>query len=219
MFYDIHTHNKHTHNKHTLETDKNDSKFILNVFPSDFEQAYDECPDNVFSCGIHPWYSNENEINLLEKISLHESVVAIGEAGLDKLRGPSLSNQILIFKQQILFSEKLSKPMIIHCVKAWDILLSVHKDIKPKSPWIIHGFRGNYSLANQLIQRGMYVSFGERFNIDTIKSVPIDKMFCETDESNLPIEDIYNRISASLEISLQHFKIQIEQNIDCVFKL
>ena len=97
-------------------------------------------------------------------LSGHPESIAIGEAGFDKLRGPSPELQRKVFEEQVAISEELKKPVVIHCVRAWDELLAVHKKLKPKMPWLIHGFRGNTELAAQLLSKGMYLSFWFDFN-------------------------------------------------------
>ena len=53
--------------------------------------------------------------------------IALGEIGLDKLKGPSMEVQLAVFKEQIALSEKLELPVIIHCVRAWNELVLVKK--------------------------------------------------------------------------------------------
>ena len=94
------------------------------------------------SVGIHPWHASEWQIEHLDELATDPRVVAIGEAGFDTLRGPSAEIQTRIFRHQALLAERLGKPLIIHCVKAWDALLEQQRLLRPETPWIIHGFRG-----------------------------------------------------------------------------
>ena len=107
--------------------------------PMDGKAAY-------FSVGIHPWHLTESDadrlLKLLEQQLQDDRVVALGEAGLDRLRGCSLDVQISVFRREIALAEAYRLPMVIHCVKAFNELIQLKKELRPRQPWIIHGFRG-----------------------------------------------------------------------------
>lgn len=216
--YDIHTHDVPEPNGEEEEQSIN-SQFILNVYPLGFEYAHDMVDCFWFSCGVHPWHSeNANpQIKFLNEIASDPRIVAIGEAGYDKLKGPDMAHQRSIFEQQIEISENLRKPLVIHCVKAWDELLGSWKKYKPKQPWIIHGFRGKPELAQQLTNHGFYFSVGERFNQQSLTKIPLDRLFCETDNSDLNIREIYEQVANALTMPLDEFADRIEENINRVF--
>jgi TatD DNase family protein len=100
-----------------------------------------------FTYGIHPWHlTHESLGRLTENVrSATDSpnLIAIGEAGFDKLRGSDLETQRRAFELQVEISEEIRKPLFIHCVRAWDELLPAYKRLRPRMPWLIHGFRGN----------------------------------------------------------------------------
>jgi len=149
------------------------------------------------SIGIHPWDTvQEPDFDLIEQIAAMTQVVAIGETGLDKLRGAPLTRQTDIFRRHIELSERLGKPLIIHCVKAWEELLRLKKEMKPQQNWGIHGFRGGPEQALQLTASGLYLSLGCHFNPYTAAAIPADRLLAETDESSLPIATIASRIAA-----------------------
>lgn len=164
--------------------------------------GFDSLEGQLYSVGIHPWESDRNiseeEWHELEKIAQQPNVVAIGEAGIDKIKGGALYQQILVFKRQINLSEKLGKPLIIHDVKAHDVIVGLKKNIRPKQNWVVHGFRGKPSVARMLTNEGIYLSFGEKFNPDTPSSIPENMILAETDESPLTIEEIIDNLSFNL---------------------
>ncbi len=82
-------------------------------------------------------------------------------------------------------------------MKAHDIILGLHKEIQPRQPWIIHGFRAKPGVAKMLTDKGIYLSFGEKFNTDSIRVTPPELICAETDESTLPIETIISSLSAA----------------------
>jgi TatD DNase family protein len=94
--------------------------------------------------------------------------------------------QRIAFEEQVAISEETEKPVIIHCVRAWDELLSVQKKLKPRMPWLVHGFRGNRELAGQLLAKGMYLSLWFDFALkpesgELLRSLPINRIFLATD--------------------------------------
>lgn len=156
----------------------------------------------LYSLGIHPWLSDklpvEAEWNELEKLAEMPCVVAIGECGIDKLKGGPMFRQLLILKRQIELSEKLAKPLILHDVKAHDMILGLKKDLNPSQNWLVHGLRGKPTIAKMLTDAGIFVSFGEFFNPASPKVVPPGLLLAETDESGLSIEAIIARLSENL---------------------
>lgn len=173
------------------------------------------------SVGIHPWTLTEENANIQWK-ALHESIkdkriVAIGECGLDKLKGPSMELQTAVFKQEAALAEDSSLPLIIHCVKAFNELTQLKKEISPCQPWIIHGFRGKLPLALDCIRHGFYLSIGSHFQENTLKAIPLDRLFIETDESEESIGSIYQRIAETKGISQQELLEAINKNVREVF--
>lgn len=179
-----------------------------------------------FTVGIHPWHLNEtnhkNQIDNVLMIITDPLVIAVGEAGFDRLKGPSADLQRIVFEEQVKIAEKYRKPVVIHCVKAWDELFQAHKKLKPEMPWLVHGFRGKPDLALQLISKGIYLSFWFDFVIrpeavPLLKAVPANRIFLETDGAEIDIRDIYNKVSADLGIEVIELKRQIFSNFNDFF--
>ena len=185
------------------------AKPVPGIFSVENLMAHEERePENIsgltYSFGIHPWYLNEKNHNQLIarviKTAGNPDVSAIGEAGFDRIKGPTPDLQRKTFEEQVLIAGEHKKPMVIHCVRAWDELLQEHKRLKPKMPWLVHGFRGKPDLALQLISKGMYISFWFDFvmrpeSVPLLKSVPKERIFLETDGAEIDIRDIYNKVS------------------------
>lgn len=213
-FYDVHT--------HQIYTEDNDDPYhscIFDVYSLEFEVAKELHQRHSFSCGIHPWYSEDSDTQMtyLTEIASNPRIVAIGETGLDKLKGPSFDVQIPVFKEHIKLSETLKKPIIIHCVKAWEELLKVKKETKPTQPWIIHGYRGKPELTKRLITEGFKFSVGENINIESMQLIPIDSLFCETDEGDMTIREVYMQTSQALNIDINEFADKIAKNVRNMF--
>ena len=202
--------------------------FILESLMAHEEKFPSDIPGIAFTYGIHPWFLNEeNHKHLLTSVQKSAGlpeVIAIGEAGFDRLRGPAMKLQHLAFEEQIKISEELRKPVVIHCVRAWDELLSVQKKLRPKMPWLVHGFRGNVVLADQLLSKGMYLSFWFDFALrpesgELLRHLPTDRIFLETDGADVDIRTIYNKVAADLEISVDELKAKILINFNDFFSL
>lgn len=188
---DIHTHHAVPQPEGVVSLRFNGETYILTR-----SQAY--------SIGIHPWDSRtefqEKDWELMMELAARPEIVAIGEAGVDLAgKGGALFRQLNIFKRQIELSEELQKPLIIHDVKAHDIIIGLRRDLKPKQNWVIHGLRGKKEVAQMLLKAGCYVSYGEQFNRDALLSTPEELILAETDESALDINEIIDKISLTMD--------------------
>ena len=139
-----------------------------------------------FSVGIHPWTTqgktpDDFDWHELEQMLRHPKVAAVGECGIDTLRGAPTQVQTEILRRQIALSEQLQLPMILHIVKAVDTMLSLRKTIKPTQPLIYNGLRGNPQQASPLLKSGLYLSLGQQFNPQTESIIPPDRLMRETD--------------------------------------
>jgi len=222
---DIHTHNFKPSGNITIVNvilaDKSDNKNSISPI-----LLRNQKPFTYFSAGIHPWFSDdwETQIKLLEELSVHPKVIALGECGLDKSIKTSLDEQRKILNLQIKLSEKTQKPLIIHCIKAYNELIEIRKSTKSDLPWIIHGFNSSLKVAENCIKYGIYLSFGRSlFNnslkmTELIQWIPISKLFLETDESDLPIEEIYLKYLKIKGISMNQLKVEMLQNFNTCFK-
>jgi len=217
-YIDIHTHNSDSSNgiyavENIMAHEGRDPKTIS---------------AGAFTAGIHPWHLNENNreklLEFIRNIAGNPNLIAFGEAGFDKLRGPSIDLQRSAFAEQVKIAGENGKPLIIHCVRAWDELLAAHKNMKPLTPWLVHGFRGKKELALQLIKRGMYLSFWFDFVMrpeseELLRFVPKGRIFLETDGADVDIREIYKKASNDLMLSVDDLKNIILDNFNTLFRL
>ena len=215
QYIDIHTHRKQ-------EVD------FIQIINLDLEQP---CPvQGYYSYGIHPWALDNADLQIEEAISLLEemlqspNVLALGEAGLDKMHKESFEQQIAVFERQIDLSEALQKPMILHDVKSHNEILALRKKHMAKQPWILHGFNGTEQDIRQLIGQGLYLSVGEsllhseRKITKSLKSIPLDQLFLETDMAEIGIETIYKAAANLLEMDLSALQTRIFANFARLFE-
>lgn len=138
----------------------------------------------LYSVGVHPWWTDQGAEALLvgvEQLAQHPQVVAIGECGVDALKGATIERQIEILKHQLLLAERIEKSVTLHVVRAFHHILSLRRDIRPRQRWVIHGFRGKPELALQLLNAGFDLSFGQRYNVESYRLTPDDRKHHETD--------------------------------------
>jgi len=214
-YIDIHTHLELTAHSNIIA--------LRNIL---LQQRNPVLPDReLFSIGLHPWNTDQVSLDTLffqEAISL-PNCRAIGECGLDRLRGASLDIQTRLFKQQAQFAESVQKPVIIHCVRAWLEIIDLKAEIQPSVPWIIHGFRGKAATAKKLIGSGFYLSFGESILsmnavlAEIVRETPPDRLFLETDGGKCPIEEVYRVASDIKNLPLEKLQENLLLNFEKVF--
>jgi len=210
-FYNLHTH-KHNNDEHTIA--------LVNQYPWEFDANI-----SLYSIGIHPWYINEirleNDLKIIdEKLQLSECL-ALGECGLDKRIEVPMSLQIEVFEKQIALAEKYRKPLVLHLVAAFDELIEIKNRLKISVPIIIHGFSKNKQVAKQLLDNGVYLSFGKYLlrNPDlkeVFETVPNDKFFLETDTIEEHLKDIYDLASEYKNMTLIEVQLQVKANWNTV---
>lgn len=138
-----------------------------------------------YSVGIHPWSTTapiaEATWARLAAMAADPRTVAVGEAGLDTLRGGPAEVQEAVFERQAVLAEAVGKPLIIHCVRAFHRILALHRRLRPKQLWIVHGFRGSAALARQLTASGIALSVDARQRSRLPEDIAGEMIFPETD--------------------------------------
>ena len=207
--FDIHTH----HVPSSIEG------AIQNCYP----ETFDEKAKGWFSVGIHPWriedYQRQYPWNELRRILSLPQVLAIGEAGIDKLCGVSMDEQERVFLHQAEMAEEIGKPLVIHMVKSIDEIVRFHTQIRPNVPWIIHGFRGKPAQAQQLLSRNFYLSFGALYHPESLKLTPLHRLFLETDEADVSIESLMEKAAEIKGLSPIDLQQVLEENARNTFSL
>ena len=149
--------------------------------------------------------------------------MAIGECGLDKLsKHPILVQQTVLIKQ-IERAVALHKPIILHVVKAFEEIIKITKPYINKTSFIIHGFNKKPELMNQLLNHGFNFSFGHHILNENsnayhcLEQAPLDRIFLETDDSNINIQEVYLKASQAKSCDLKELETQIAQNLEQIF--
>ncbi|MEK7170748.1 MAG: TatD family hydrolase [Patescibacteria group bacterium] len=148
--------------------------------------------------GLHPTEINPNTLaDLTDQLAgletlarSNQKVVAIGEVGLDYYREESRSQaetQKAVLRQFLTLAAELNLPVIFHCRDAYGDLLTMLADY-PKTMGVIHCFTGSADEAKKFLDLGLFISFTATITYEandnqrqTVATVPLEKMFLETD--------------------------------------
>ncbi|MEI6055894.1 MAG: TatD family hydrolase [Lentisphaerota bacterium] len=207
-YFDIHTHNI------------NKEKDVVSIVSAPWAEG-----ENFYNIGIHPWHINESyheKLKHIDSIADKPNILAIGEIGLDKVCKTDFELQKEVFTKQIALAEKHHKPVIIHCVRAFEEVLALIKNVSV--PVVIHGFNKGAELARQLTEKDFYLSFGKSLfdkntkSIGALEETPLFQIFLETDDSDFDIKDIYKRAAEIKDMDIEVLAGQIEQNFKKVFR-
>lgn len=216
-YIDIHTHQN---------ADGYGNKIVLNCWYGQ------ELPLQALrmSVGLHPWYLEG--INFIAARTWltaqvkHPEVVAVGEAGLDKLTATPWVIQLEAFQLCIEVARQCGKPLIIHCVRAFEEIL-YYLEKAPGGAFtgaIFHGFDKHPNVAQRILAKGHYLSFGAALlrpnshAADALRQTPESRFFLETDTGAISIAAIYERAAAVRDISVDHLKITLEHNYQTLFR-
>ena len=128
-FFDAHTHHLPQPQTTAIVSCRMDEKTASSYLQAPF-----------ISVSLHPWYLTEENIQsqidwLVQTIQSDSRVVALGEAGLDKICDTPFDLQIQAFRKAIELSETYHLPLVIHSVKATEELFALHKEYHPAQAW------------------------------------------------------------------------------------
>ena len=213
-YVDIHTHRSGEHA---------DVLTVLNLMAG-------ECPETVgtpyYSLGIHPWQLLQYDVVTLKSRMTHDmqrlNPMAIGELGLDRAVAVPIpiQQEILGWQEQLALQYNL--PLIHHVVRANDLMLERAKKY-PGFVRVIHGFAGKPAEALQYVRGGFMLSLGaalfdtKRQVAESIKSIPAEHLFLETDESSISIQEVYARAASLRNETEEELRIRIFDNFARIF--
>ncbi len=217
-FIDIHTHPFHK---------ETDTVTVQNIFPGDGFAAFSG--RNFYSVGLHPWHigtreENNEALQLIAEALQFDHVIFVGEAGLDKVTDTDYFEQLRVFEAQAVLAEEYQCPLIIHCVKALNEVIELRKKMKPVMPWIMHGYNGSLEITKQMVDKGFLFSFGKALFLPSSKGInsfsylPLNKIFFETDESDVEVEKMYREGARLKGVSLELLKEAVWKNFNHIEK-
>jgi len=146
--------------------------------------------------GLHPYlaaqHTDDDLLQLRDWLETN-TCVAVGECGLDYRKDQADKHvQLKFFNAQLEIARTLSKPIVIHSVRATaDVIIAIKNF--PGLRGMLHSFSGSYEQAQQLIDLGFYISLGGAITYDnarkirtTASKVPLACILLETDAPDQP---------------------------------
>jgi TatD DNase family protein len=166
--------------------------------------------------GIHPWDADSADIASIEPKVADADMV--GEIGLDAVCKVNFEQQLFIFRKQLDLAERYNKPVILHCVHTFEQMMKVLAGYNLRAV-IFHGFIGSPEQAKRAVERGYFLSFGERTfrspkTIKSLQQTPINQLFIETDESPVPIAEIYKKIADLRGVAVEQLTFITKENLE-----
>ncbi|MBP3482273.1 MAG: TatD family hydrolase [Alistipes sp.] len=171
------------------------------------------------SIGIHPYdVDNEDLDSIAGRIG---EVQAIGETGLDYIRGGDRRRQLELLRGQLDIARERKMPVILHCVRAFEPLMKVLGEYDLPAV-IFHGFIGSPQQAQRAVARGYYLSFGRRTfssprTVEALRATPLRNLFLETDDDPTDIEEIYAAAAVIKGLTVERLREEILNNYHTVF--
>jgi TatD DNase family protein len=146
--------------------------------------------------GLHPWQVGEHSkhwLSTLRQFLEKYPKAGLGECGLDRWKEPyDLDTQTECLRAQINLANDLTRPLTIHCLKAWGPLLETLQDCPPQSSFLIHAYSGSSEMVPQFAELGAYFSFSGYFLHErkenqraTFRDIPQDRILLETDAPSM----------------------------------
>jgi TatD DNase family protein len=176
-----------------------------------------------FSVGIHPWDTPQQpDEERFKTLLAHPMALAVGECGIDRLRGADIEIQLQLLTKQARWAEEFRKPLILHVVRGFQEVIQLHKQLQPQQAWVIHGFNRNLALAQTLIAEGLYLSFGfdlltSRTLPQVLAALPLDRIFLETDDHPGDIAQLYHAAAQMLHMDAEELNSTIAHQFEHVF--
>jgi len=161
-------------------------------------------PNRLFStAGVHPHHAthiDSDALAVLRKLAAAESVVAIGECGLDFFRDYSPRDaQMTGFEEQLRIATEIKKPVFLHQREAHDAMIALLRQYLPEiSGGVAHCFTGTAAELRDYLDIGLYIGItgwicderrGNELR-DAVKYLPLDRILLETDAPYLLPRDL-----------------------------
>jgi TatD DNase family protein len=159
------------------------------------------------SYGLHPWDVGNRSpawLDSLRTCLTADPRAAVGEIGLDRwmlnrarpedprlagLRRAPLDEQLEVFKAQLALAVTLDRPVTVHCIDAFGLLLETLRSVPlPPRGFLLHAYSGSLELVAPFAALGAYFSFNAAYLAprharlrELFRQIPLDRLLVETD--------------------------------------
>lgn len=146
--------------------------------------------------GIHPWevkdVSNNWQDRLTEILDSNPACL-IGEIGLDlHFAKDSIDKQQTIFNTQLQIAKKYNRPVTIHNLKSWHLVIPVLKEFDDLTI-MLHSFSASLEITEQLLElpnsffsfSGAILNHPKKNLPSIINTIPDNRLLLETDSPYL----------------------------------
>ena len=169
--------------------------------------------------GIHPW--DAAQASAADADGYAADADFVGEIGLDYACNTPRDIQESVFRRQLAAAAGAQKPVVLHCVRAFGPAIKILADYRLRAV-IFHGFIGSEQQARQALARGYYLSFGRRTfdspkTLYALKATPLTQLFLETDDDEIPIEEIYRLAAEARGETVAELQEAISGNYEQIF--
>lgn len=197
-------------------------------YPQNFKNAF----------GLHPYFVAENDeatcdeaMNELAHVLPMAS--GLGETGLDfrdaYTKNDATDRQIVFFENQVQLAKALSKPLVLHVVRAHNEALKVLMVWEAETVGgMVHAFNSSPEIAKQYLDLNFLISIGGAVTFEknkklheAVASIPLEKLLLESDcpdqapegwsePQNSPLS-VLNVAQAVAKIKQIHFEFVLEK--------
>lgn len=154
----------------------------------------------MYGVGLHPehadpdvWMGPDSPRRLDELLgAAADGAAAIGECGLHRPERLPMESQVALLLAHLRVARSRGLPVILHCVRAHDVLPTVLSGFSSAHPGaiagVIHSYSGGASLIPTYERLGLHLSFGgaitwagARKPVDALRAVRADRLLLESD--------------------------------------
>ena len=227
--------------KHDIDTIINDAAkhhvSPLIVIGSDLDESSDsislcqQYPQQLYcTTGVHPHHASswdQHSKTRLTQLAQQDTVVAIGECGLDYVKVKDQNTQRFMFDEQISLATRFDLPLIIHSVQATEDVTDLLRS-HSKSRGVIHAYSGSIQQAENLLKINFSFGFGNALTNpqayklhDIVKFLPIESIVIETDDHKNPDEliQVAERVARIKKLTVDQVIDQCDQNTRNIFNI
>lgn len=208
MYADSHGHwtrvSESLQEKWFIQSQQHDLKYFMEagVDPEGWKKQIAlqaQYPQNFkIALGLHPYFVALNNHDACEQAmdelaKLISKAHALGETGLDfreqYIQNEAEDRQMIFFENQIQLAIALSKPLVLHVVRAHsEALKALNIWEADKVGGMVHAFNSSIEVAEQYMHLNFHISVGGAVTYEknkklheAVKKIPLEKLLLESD--------------------------------------